>query len=88
MEHVRSYVRSDMKILNPDYEKIRLFIQLCNIFPIYRGGGYKIVDKCNISAYIIKGECIYSLKKFEKSCNLYRWNDLYKCQENVNGTNC
>ena len=38
MEHVRSYVRSDMKILNPDYEKIRLFIQLCNIFPIYRGG--------------------------------------------------
>lgn len=31
---------------------------------------------------------IYSLKKFEKSCNLYRWNDLYKCQENVNGTNC
>ena len=55
----------------------------------HTGGGVKSVDKRTVSAYIIRGECTYSLKKSEKSCNLYRMERfIYKCQENVNGTNC
>ena len=58
MVHVRAHVRSDMKILNPDYEKIRLFIQLCNIFPIYRGGGIKLLTNV-ISQRILLKENAY-----------------------------
>ena len=58
MEHVRSYVRSDMKIVNPDYEIIRLFIKLCTKFPISRGGGIKLLTNV-ISQRILLKENAY-----------------------------